>query len=107
MPISFIDAILGTKIKVPTIEGFVDLDIPAGTQPNKEFIIPNYGMPIKDSTKKGSLIVKIDVKIPEKLNNEQRKALENIKPLFEANYNITNSKENNNIFSKLFAKKKK
>jgi molecular chaperone DnaJ len=107
MPISFIDAILGTKIKVPTIEGFVDLDIPAGTQPNKEFIIPNYGMPIKDSTKKGNLIVKIDVKIPEKLNNEQRKALENIKSLFETNYNINNSKENNNIFSKFFAKKKK
>jgi molecular chaperone DnaJ len=107
MPISFIDAILGTKIKVPTIEGFVDLDIPAGTQPNKEFIIPNYGMPNKDSTKRGNLIVKIDVKIPEKLNNEQRKALENIKSLFETNYNINNSKDNNNIFSKFFAKKKK
>jgi len=107
MPISFMDAILGTKIKVPTIEGFVDLDIPAGTQPNKEFIIPNHGMTIKDSSKKGNLIVKIDVKIPEKLNNEQREALENIKSLFETNYNITNSKDNNNIFSKFFAKKKK
>lgn len=112
IPVSFIDAILGTKIKVPIINGFVDLDIPSGTQPNKEFVIQNYGMPIKDSNKKGNLIVKIDVKIPEKLNNEQRKAIENIKHIFDNTYTInTNSnnfeKENNNIFSKLFNKKKK
>ncbi|MGC8814652.1 MAG: molecular chaperone DnaJ [bacterium] len=111
IPINFIDAILGTKIKIPTIEGFVDLEIPPGTQPNKEFIIQNHGMPIKDSTKKGNLIVKIDLKIPEKLTNEQRKALEDIKHLFNnSNNNVNhsvNNKNGDNIFSKIFRKKKK
>lgn len=107
VPINFIDAILGTKIKVPTIEGFIDLEIPPGTQPNKEFVIQNHGMPIKDSTKKGNLIVKIDLKIPEKLTNEQRKALEDIKHLFDNNYNVNNTKNDDNIFSKIFGKRKK
>ena len=106
IPISFIDAILGTTVKVPTIEGFIDLNIPAGTQPNKEFVIPNSGMPIKNSNKKGNLVVTIEVKIPEKLTNEQRKAIENIKLLFN-NYQDNTNNNNSNFFQRLFNKKKK
>lgn len=100
-PLSFIDAVLGATIKVPHINGYIEVNVPAGTQPGEEIIIKNQGMPIKNSSKKGDLIVKIKVVIPKKLSYEQIKALESIKHLFSS------SKEENkkSFFEKIFKKK--
>lgn len=103
-PINFIDAILGTTIKVPHINGYLEVNIPPSTQPNSEIIIKNQGMPIKNSNKKGNFIIKVKVMFPQKLSPEQIKALQSIKHLFTNQQSEENNKKN--FFEKIFKKNK-
>lgn len=70
--ISFIKAILGGTISVPTLEGNVDFNIPEGTQPYTKFKIKNKGIPNIRGTSRGDLEFKVNVKIPKKLNDKER-----------------------------------
>ncbi|CAI0474556.1 unnamed protein product [Linum tenue] len=44
--ILYVDAILGTTIKVPTVDGMMDLKIPGGTQPNTTLVMAKKGVPV-------------------------------------------------------------
>lgn len=73
--ISFPTAALGSSIKVKTLEGEVELKIPAGTQSGTQFRIRGEGMPHLQSSRKGDLYVVVKVMVPKKLNKEQKEAL--------------------------------
>jgi len=105
-PISFIDAILGTKVKVPHINGYIEVEIPPHSQPNSEIVIKNQGMYNKKSNQKGDFIIKVKVLIPQKLNSEQKKALESIRHLFSSNTTEKDNPKQNtkNFFEKIFKK---
>ncbi|MEN3015152.1 MAG: molecular chaperone DnaJ [bacterium] len=105
-PISFIDAILGTKAKVPHITGYIEVDIPSSTQPESEIVIKNQGMPIKNSSKKGDFIIKIKVMFPTKLTSEQIKALKSISHLFSNSPQPSETKKSENFISKIFNRNK-
>ena len=75
--ISFLQAILGDEIKIPTLEGDSILKIPSGTQPNTNFKIKERGLPQLNHREKGSLYVLVEVQIPTKLTREQEKLLRN------------------------------
>jgi molecular chaperone DnaJ len=77
--ISFIQAILGAEIKIPTIDGEATLKIPPGTQPHTNFKIKEKGMPILDRRERGNLYVLVEVKIPTKLTREQAELLKKLK----------------------------
>lgn len=79
--ISVVDAILGTKINVPTISGTAELKIPAGTQPNTIFRLKGEGMPSLRTGKKGDELVRVGVLIPKNINSKQRQILEDFKKL--------------------------
>jgi len=72
VPISAIDATLGTEIEVPTIHGDVELTIPAGTQPKQKMRIKGYGVKDLRSSNRGDEYVEIDVTIPKKITREER-----------------------------------
>lgn len=76
MPISFPQAILGDKVRVPTLTGEADLKIPPGTQSGTHFRL--RGMGIKDlrGYHKGDQIVRVQVETPTKLSREQRELIE-------------------------------
>lgn len=77
MPLSMVDAALGTSVDLPTIEGgIVKLKIPAGTQPNSKFRLKNKGMSIYRSTNRGDMFVEAVVEIPKKLTKHQKELLE-------------------------------
>ncbi len=76
VPVPFTTAALGGEIRVPTLEGAVNLKIPAGTQGGATFKIKGQGMPILHSSAKGDLYTEVKVEVPQKLNGEQRKKLE-------------------------------
>ncbi|MCS7165064.1 MAG: molecular chaperone DnaJ [Candidatus Calescibacterium sp.] len=100
-PVNFIDAILGTTVKVPHVTGYIEVNIPQLTQHGSEIVIKNQGMPLKDSNKKGDFIVKIKVVFPKKLSPEQIKALESIRHLFSE----TKEENKKNFFERIFKKK--
>jgi len=72
VPISSLDATLGTKIDVPTVHGDVELNIPAGTQPNTKFKLKGYGVPDVRGNGTGDQYVEVEVNIPLKLSKEEK-----------------------------------
>ncbi|MBI5404968.1 MAG: molecular chaperone DnaJ [Candidatus Kerfeldbacteria bacterium] len=72
-------AALGDKIPVETVDGEVELTIPAGTHSGKLFRLSGKGVTRIDGRGRGDQIVEILVKIPDKLSKEQRKLLQQLK----------------------------
>ena len=75
VPITFADAALGAEIKIPTLEGEVDLTIPEGTQTGTVFTVKQKGVQMLNSKGKGNLYVKVVVETPKSLNSEQKKLM--------------------------------
>lgn len=78
--INYIDAILGTKIETETIHGPVNLKIPAGIQPGHILKIKSKGV-IKNKEMEGDHLVCIKVKLPTKLDKEEKELLEELKTM--------------------------
>ena len=76
VPVSFVQAALGSKIEVPTLKGDVSLNIPPGTQPGSALRIKGKGIPDLRGYGTGDQIVTIDVQIPKKLTPGQKELLE-------------------------------
>jgi len=61
------EAVLGTEIEIPTLNGRVNLTIPPGTQPGKMLRLKHKGIPHVDQPRdRGDMIVRIQVSIPER-----------------------------------------
>jgi molecular chaperone DnaJ len=75
-PISFPQAVFGDSIEIETLDGAVELDVPAGTQSGETFRLRNKGMPRLRRRGQGDLYVQVQVVTPDSLNEEQREALE-------------------------------
>ncbi|PSP67669.1 molecular chaperone DnaJ [Halobacteriales archaeon QS_1_69_70] len=76
MPISFPQATFGDTVEVPTLDGPVEMDVPAGTQSGETFRLRNKGMPRLKRRGNGDLYVMVQVVTPDSMNDEQREALE-------------------------------
>lgn len=75
VPITFSEAALGTRLRVPTLTEPVTLKIPAGTESGRTFRVRGRGAP-KAGGARGDLLVTVDVVVPRKLSRTQRKLLE-------------------------------
>ncbi|MDP3998448.1 MAG: DnaJ C-terminal domain-containing protein [bacterium] len=74
--IPFTLAILGGTITVPTIDGEVGLKIRPGTQPGTMVRLREKGIPYPDRNARGDEYVRLNVQIPQKLTQEQKKMVE-------------------------------
>lgn len=75
VPISIVDATLGTTIEVPTLYGNKEVKIPEGTQSGTVFTIKNYGIKKLKGTGKGDMFVKVVVEVPKSVSKEQKEFL--------------------------------
>lgn len=78
VPITSVEATLGTTIDVPTPYGDVELSIPAGSQPNSRLRIKGYGIKDLRGSSKGDLYVELEVTIPKKLSKEEKELYEKL-----------------------------
>lgn len=77
IPISFSQAALGAEVEIPTLQGKATLRIPEGTQPGTSFRLKGKGMPrLRRGVGQGDLYVKVNLKVPRKLNAKQKKILQ-------------------------------
>lgn len=84
VPISFATAALGAKIEVPTLDGKVSMNIPAGTQSGAVFRLKEKGIVGmgKNATKsRGDQLVKVKVEVPTKLSAKQKDLLKEFSDL--------------------------
>ena len=77
--ISAVDAMLGTTISVPTLDGSESLKVDAGTQSGTIVRLRGKGMPSLNGYGKGDQYVKILVWIPKKLSRQEREKLEEMR----------------------------
>jgi len=69
-------AALGAKVKVPTLAGELELEFEPGTQPGEIRILRGLGMPVLQGRGRGDLRLLVNVAIPRRLTDEQRRLLE-------------------------------
>jgi molecular chaperone DnaJ len=78
IPVNVAQAALGAKIKVPTLEGEEEVELPGGVQPGQEFRLRGRGVPHVNGHGRGDLILHFRVVVPAKLSREQRKLFEQL-----------------------------
>ena len=74
--ISLSQAVLGSEVEVHTLDGKVEMKIPAGTQSGKIFRLREKGVPDVHSRGIGDELVRVIVDIPTRLTSEQRRLME-------------------------------
>jgi molecular chaperone DnaJ len=81
VPVSYPEAVLGTTVTVPTLDGKVTLKVPPGTASGKVLRVRGRGVPSgsgRNAGKPGDLLVKLELEVPTELTDEQRAAVESL-----------------------------
>jgi molecular chaperone DnaJ len=74
--LSFPEAVFGTQVEVPTIDGKAKIKIPAGTQSGKIFRLKGKGFPSVNSYEKGDQLIHVNVWTPQHVTAEEKAMLE-------------------------------
>jgi len=77
VPVTLTEALLGGGIEVPTLEGTVEMTIPAGSQPGQTFRLRGQGMPRREGGR-GDEMVRIKVVLPKNLTKRERELVEEL-----------------------------
>jgi molecular chaperone DnaJ len=80
VPITYGEAVLGTKIEVPTLNGGVKLKVPAGTPSGKTFRVRGSGI-APEQGRAGDLLVTVQVAVPKKVSKEEKRILEELESI--------------------------
>ena len=98
-PITYSQAALGAEIEVPTIDGKVSYNVPAGTQPGTVFRLRGKGVQKLQRSEgdRGDQMVKINVEVPKNLNKKQKEALQ----AFEETLDEKNYEKRRSFFDKI------
>ncbi len=79
LKISYLQAILGCRLQVNTVDGPVELKIPPGTQPNTVLTLENNGVPkLGNPVSRGDHLITIQIDIPTRITAEERELLEKL-----------------------------
>ncbi|URJ31876.1 molecular chaperone DnaJ [Blochmannia endosymbiont of Camponotus modoc] len=98
VPISFSMAALGGEIEVPTLDGRVKLKIPPETQTGKLFRMRGKGVKSVRSGGNGDLLCRVVVETPVKLNDIQKRLLQDLSDSFEGPHGNRNSPRSKSFF---------
>jgi molecular chaperone DnaJ len=90
-------AALGATVTIPTLEGDVELEFPSGTQPGEVRVLRGFGMPVLQGFGRGDHRVLVNVAVPRRLTDEQRRLLEE----FERREEADTYKADEGFFEKL------
>ena len=97
--ITFPDAVFGTNLEVPTIDGRAKIKIPAGTQSGKIFRLKGKGFPAVNSYEKGDQLIHVNVWTPQTLSSEEKAMMEKMNQ--SQNFQPHPDKTEKNFFDKV------
>ena len=72
------EALLGTKYPIKTLDGEIEVTIPEGVGINEVLRVRGKGVPVGKS-KRGDLLIKLNIKLPNKLSRKSREIMEELK----------------------------
>ena len=76
--ISFSDAVLGTTVEVPTLEGMKKVKVPPGTQSHTKMRLKGLGVPHFQGEGKGDEYVRVIVRIPKRVSEKSRTLIQDL-----------------------------
>jgi molecular chaperone DnaJ len=79
--VSIAQAALGTTVKLPTLDGDEEISVPPGTQPGKEFVLRQRGVPRLQGRGRGDLRAELVVEVPTKLSDQEAELLRQLAEL--------------------------
>lgn len=97
MPLTYMQAVFGDELTVPTIDGKVKYTIPEGTQPGTVFRLKNKGVQRLNGRGVGDQFVQVTVEVPKGLNKSQKEALKT----FESQLNEKQYEKRKGFFDKI------
>ncbi|MFM6924913.1 MAG: molecular chaperone DnaJ [Ferruginibacter sp.] len=97
--ISIPDAVFGTQVEVPTIDGRAKIKIPAGTQSGKIFRLKGKGFPNVNSYEKGDQLIQINVWTPQHVSASEKEMLEKLQ--HSENFKPKPDKNDKSFFDKV------
>ena len=105
LPLSFVDAITGIEMEVPTLTGRASLKIPPNTHPGQVFRLRGKGFPdVHNPSRTGDMLLRVVIDIPTKLTNEE---IEQVRRLSSLGDSAPLVKEFKEQVKKLFEARKK
>ena len=78
LPVNIAQATLGSRVDIPTLDGDMEFEVPAGTQSGEDFVIRGRGVPHLRAIGRGDMVVRVTVVVPEDVTDEQRELLEKL-----------------------------
>ncbi len=78
VPISFAQAALGARVKVPTLDAEEEIEIPAGTQSGSQFRLRGKGVSNLNGGRRGDQVITVQVRTPRRLGARQRELFEDL-----------------------------
>jgi molecular chaperone DnaJ len=97
--LAFTDAVFGTQVEVPTIDGRAKIKIPAGTQSGKILRLKGKGFPAVNSYEKGDQLIQVNIWTPQHLTSEEKALLEKLQQ--SANFKPHPEKGSKNFFDRI------
>jgi molecular chaperone DnaJ len=83
--LTIVQAALGATMTVETIDGTVELELPAGVQPGEVRVLKSKGMPVLQGFGRGDHRVLVNVSVPRHVTDEQRRLLEDFEAASDEN----------------------
>ena len=75
VPVTFVEAALGAKVEVPTLDGAVTVKVPAGSSSGKVLRVRGRGAP-RPKGGPSDLLVRLEVEVPKKLSRKEKEILQ-------------------------------
>lgn len=85
LPVTFVEAALGAKVEVPTIDGTSMMNLPAGTQSGQRFKLSGKGFVSPRSKHRGNEYVEIRIVVPKNLTESDKKSVKGLESLYKEN----------------------
>jgi molecular chaperone DnaJ len=95
--LTIVQAALGATLSIETLDGPVELELPAGVQPGEVRVLRGKGMPVLQGFGRGDHRVLVNVSVPRQLSDEQRRLLQE----FEAASDEHTYRHDEGFFDKL------
>ena len=95
--LTIVQAALGATMRVETLEGEIDLELAPGVQPGESRVLRGKGMPVLQGFGRGNHRVLVNVTVPRRLSDEQRRLLEE----FERSTDEDTYRHDESFFDKL------
>ncbi|NTW50868.1 MAG: molecular chaperone DnaJ, partial [Chlorobiales bacterium] len=102
LKLSFPDAVLGTKVSVPTLEGEETLDVPAGVRPGEIIRLHSKGIGHLNSYGRGDQLVRVDIFVPKHVSSKEKELLRELRKSENMVPSNADGKEEKSFFKGIF-----